>query len=68
MIIVRDRNSSKIAVARQIFNEMATSKQTFTRQQVLERFQKEADLTVAGATTYYFIVSKQQQKTHRKVA
>lgn len=41
---------NKAAIARQIFNEIGTDE---PRKTVIERFQKEAGLTPAGAATYY---------------
>jgi hypothetical protein len=50
--------SSKSAIATRIYQEMAASKESFTRKQIIERFISEAGLTAAGAATYYFNITK----------
>ncbi len=53
--------NTKSAIAKQIYAEMLTSNNTFTRKDVIARFVSEAGLTSAGAATYYFNITKKSK-------
>ena len=62
MIISRNKTGSKSEIALKIYKEMIESESQFTRKDVLERFQKEAGLTLEGSKTYYYNITKKMKE------
>jgi hypothetical protein len=58
MIISKNKTGSKSEIALKIYIEMIESETQFSRKDVLERFQSEANLTLEGSKTYYYNISK----------
>jgi hypothetical protein len=58
MIISKNKTGSKSELALKIYIEMIESETQFSRKDVLERFQSEANLTLEGSKTYYYNISK----------
>ncbi len=58
MIIKSNRTGSKSELAKKIYDECFNSEKSFTRKEILERFQNEVGLTQEGSKTYYYNISK----------
>jgi hypothetical protein len=63
MIISHTNEVTKMSTARKIYAEMATAEQTYTRKDVLARFQSEAGMTKRSAESAYFHITKKAKTT-----